>query len=498
MAAVEKCIFEYFRAYAAECGQDLYLFDEGRRYTVEEAFRESISIGNRLYDLGIREGSLVALRCTRSLDAYLIFLGLTFMGATAVLTSPHLPVDTFLRETGIPITPDYTITNEAAAGGIAANGNWIIRNHGVLEIGNPARREELRFPVSADLNAPATIIFTSGSTGKGKGAMLSQRALLQYGEDSVQQPWHRPGDIAIVTLPTQHGFGLCLVIASIVARYAMFFPRDLQVEYVLDCLERYPITRINAVPSYFYMLARTNDLQKRNLRHLRTGFTAGSPVVPEQHRYIEYALGITLHPLYGMSESISISCTAPSDSAEQRAYTVGKFHRNAGCIVDREGNELPRGMEGEICVSGPAILNGYYGDEEATRLAIDDQGRLHTGDLGYLDEEGYLHISGRIKDIIIRNGINLSPAKIETAIRSVPGVEHAIVVGVPHEMLGEAPCAFVVLRSGCAMTSDEMKKQLLGRIHKNEIPIAYHFGKEVPLNPTGKPDKHKIKELFRG
>ena len=498
MAAVEKCIFEYFRQYAADCGQELYLFDENRRYTVDDTFCEAITIGNRLYELGVRDGTLVALRCTRSLDSYLIFLALEFMGATAVLTSPHLPVDAFLQETGISIMPAFTITNEDAAQGISANGNWIIRDHGPLEIGNPARRESRRFPVGCNLHTPATIVFTSGSTGKGKGAMLSQEALLQYGEDSVQQDWHLPGDVAIVTLPTQHGFGLCLVMASIVARYAMFFPREMQVEYVLDCIERYPITRINAVPSYFYMLARTNELQNRNLRLLRTGFTAGSPVVPEQHRYIERILGITLHPLYGMSESISISCTAPSDSAECRATTVGRFHRNAGCIVDREGNELPQGREGEICVSGPAILNGYYGDTEATQKAIDRQGRLHTGDLGYVDDDGYLHISGRIKDIIIRNGINLSPAKIEAAIRSVPGVEQAIVVGIQHEMLGEAPCAFVVLRSGFSMTAEELKKQLLTRIHKNEIPIAYRFGAEIPLNPTGKPDKHKIKELFRG
>lgn len=498
MAAVEKCIFEYFRQYAADCGKDLFLFDENRRYSVEDTFCEAIAIGNRLYGLGVRSGSLVALRCTRSVDAYLIFLALEFMGATAVLTSPHLPVDAFLQENEIPMAVDLTITNEGAAQGISANGNWEVLGHGPLEIGYPARREDRRFPVGADLRTPATIVFTSGSTGKGKGAMLSQEALLQYGEDTIVQNWHTPGDVAIVTLPTQHGFGLCLLMAAIVARYALFFPREMQVEYVLDCIERYSITRINAVPSYFYILARTNELQHRNLQSLRTGFTAGSPIVPEQHRYIERILGITLHPLYGMSESISISCTAPGDSPEHRATTVGRFHRNAGCIVDREGNELPQGQEGEICVSGPAILLGYYGDEKATRLAIDDRGRLHTGDLGYLDEDNYLHISGRIKDIIIRNGVNLSPAKIEAAIRSVPGVDQVIVVGVQHEMLGEAPCALVIPQPGCSLTAEELKKQLLTRIHKNEIPIAFHFGNEIPLNPTGKPNKQKIKEIFRG
>lgn len=498
MASIEKCIFEYWQAFAADCGNSLFLFDENRKYTVAETFSEAVTIGNRLYDFGVRQGSLVALRCTRSLDAYLIFLALEFMGAAAVLTSPHMPVDAFLKETGIPITPDLIITNEGAAQGISANGNWEVCGHGPLEIGCPARQETRRFPVGHDLKAPAVIVFTSGSTGKGKGAMLSQEALLQYAEDSIQQPWHLPGDVAIVTLPTQHGFGLCLLMAAFVARYALFFPRDMRAEYVLECIERYRITRINAVPSYFYVLARTNELHHRNMGSLRTGFTAGAPIIPEQHRYIEHILGITLHPLYGMSESISISCTAPSDSAEHRATTVGKFHRDAGLILDKNGNKLPQGQEGEICVTGPAIMCGYYGDADATSQALDSQGRLHTGDLGYLDEDNYLHISGRIKDIIIRNGINLSPAKIETAIRSVPGVEHAVVVGVPHEMLGEAPCALVVLRNGCKLTADELKKQLLGRIPKNEIPVSIQFGTAIPLNKIGKPDKKTIKEFFRG
>jgi len=498
MASVEKCIYEYFEAFAAEQGDDLFLFDENRRYTAADTFSEAIAIGNRLYGCGVRQGRLVALRCTRSLDAYLIFLALEFLGASAVLTDPHLPVDVFLRQTGIPIRPDITVTNETADAGISANGNWEIIGHGSLQIGCPARQEARRFPVGGDLKAPAAIVFTSGSTGKGKGAMLSQEAILQYAVDSVQQPWHQPGDVAIVTIPTHHGFGLCLLGAAFVARYALFFPRDMRTDYVLECIERYRITRINAVPSYFYALARTGELHNRNLSSLRTGFTAGAPIIPEQHRYIERILGIELHPLYGMSESISISCTAPSDPPECRATTVGRFHRDAGCILDASGNELPQGMEGEICISGPAIMCGYYGDEESTRQTIDGSGLLHTGDLGYLDGQNYLHISGRIKDIIIRNGINLSPAKIEAAIRAVPGVDQAVVVGVRHEMLGEAPCALVVMQPGCTVTADALKAQLISRIPKNEIPVAVQFTDLIPLNKIGKPDKQKIKEMFRG
>lgn len=496
MAKVEKCIFEYFASYAAELADDLFLFDEDRRYSVAQTFREAIAIGNHLYDVGVKEGSLVALRCTRSVDAYLIFLALEFMGATAVLTDPHQNVDVFLQETGLPIQTDFMITNELADQGISANHNWQVVGHGALEIGYPARCEERRFPIGRDLRTPATIVFTSGSTGISKGSMLCQESLLQYAEDSIVHDWHHPGDIAIVTLPTQHGFALCLLIAAFVARYALFFPRDMAVDYVLDCIERYRITRINGVPSYMYTLARANDEKPRDLHTLRTGFTAGAPVIPEHHCYIERVLGMQLHPLYGMSESISISCTAPTDSPECRATTVGRFHRNAGCILDSNGHLLVDGQEGEVCVSGPAILLGYYGDEEATRETIDADGRLHTGDLGYVDEYGYLHITGRIKNIIIRNGINLSPAKIEAAIRTIPEVENTIVVGIQHELLGEVPCALVVLRSGCETSAESLKTALHTKLAKNEIPDRIVFADEIPLNNIGKPDKKQITELL--
>lgn len=494
---IEKCIFEYFQDYAADCGGNLFLFDENRRYTVEETFHEAIAIGNRLHGLGVRPGSLVALRSTRSLDGFLIYLALEFMGATAVLTGPHQTVSSFFRDSGVSIDPQWIITNEKAANGISANGDWEVVGFGTLEIGCPARKEDCRFTVGKDLRAPATIVFTSGSTGKGKGAMLSQEALLQYAEDSVVQPWHHPDDIAIVTLPTQHGFALCLLMAAIVARYALFFPRDMATDYVLECIEKYRITRINGVPSYMLVLAYAAEVHGRDISSLRTGFTAGAPIVPEQHQYIEEVLGMTLHPLYGMSESISISCTAPTDSAYHRSSTVGKFHRNAGRILDPQGNELPQGQEGEICVTGPAIMGGYYGDKEATAQAIDEKGRLHTGDLGYVDADGYLHISGRIKDIIIRNGVNLAPSRIEAGIRRVPGVENAVVVGIRHEVLGEAPCALVIPKKDWLLTAEGLKEQLLSLIPKNEIPVDILFSAEIPLNKIGKPDKKKIKELFQ-
>ena len=149
------------------------MFDEDRSYTVFEAYNEIIAIGNRLYDYGVKEGSLVLYRCTRSLDAYLIYLALEFLGATVAMTDPLQTVEEFIKNVDAELTADFIISNEKAMGGTSANGNWEVFGCGPFEVCYPARREEQRFPEGKDVLAPATIFFTSGSTGKYKGAIIN-------------------------------------------------------------------------------------------------------------------------------------------------------------------------------------------------------------------------------------------------------------------------------------------------------------------------------------
>ena len=496
MISIEKSLYAHFKEFAKDCKNQRFVFDEDRSYTASEAFNEIIAIANNLYDYGVKEGSLVAFRCTRSVDAYLIYLALEFLGATVALTNTHQTVQDFINDMDVPMKADFIISNERAYDGTAANGNWEVFGHGPLEVCYPAREEAQRFPEGNDVLAPATIYFTSGSTGKNKGAIMNQRVFVQRSIDLVSQDWYREGDIIMVILPIYHAFGHALVQTAYFTRYSLFFPRKNNVEYALECIEKYKVNGMDAVPSYFYALAQANEREKRDVSSLRMGFTAGAPITPEQHHYVEQILGMAVHIQYAMSECLSISNTFPTDGPEIRSTTVGRIHRNATMILDPNGNQVPLGQEGEICVIGPVVMSGYYGNEEETKRAIDKKGIFHTGDLGYIDANGCLRISGRLKDIIIRNGINLSPVKIEKAIRSVSGVEQAVVVGVQHKTLGEAPCALVVLHKGCEMTEDELKAELLTRMPKNEVPVKILFAEAVPLNQIGKPDKQSIKKTF--
>ena len=198
---------------------------------------------------------------------------------------------------------------------------------------------------------------------------------------------------------------------------------------------------------------------------------------------IEEKLKIRLVPVYGMSECIGIACGDYRDRAEKRCDNVGKVYSM---------NEVKISEEGEICVKSPAKALGYLQGERITEL----EEWLHTGDLGYIDEEGYVHISGRKKDIIIRNGNNISSAKIESELLKLKYIETAAVVCGRDEKAGEVPCALVVLKAGEARTEAEIIKDLQGSLTKIELPAKIGFAEELPLTSTGKTDKERIKKLF--
>lgn len=493
MRPIEKSILEYFREYAAQCPDKRFLFDETRCYTVEEAYREAAAIGNRLYACGVRAGSAVALCCTRSLDTCLIYLALQMMGAMALLTDPHQSAEGFLRDAGA--RAEFLITNEAAGNGISANGDWEVSGHGPLGISYPASEEQPAFPPVKDLHAPATVVFTSGSTGKGKGVMLSQYNLVNHIRNFSVSGCYWETDVSAELLPVHHVFGLAVLLMGLIKRYCIFFPKTVDINYVAECVETQRITRLDGVPSFALALAEHHRKTHFCAESLRVGVLGGAPSTKAQFDFIEQELGIQLLPVYGQSECIGITGADETQSGWVRSSTVGKFlPMNEGFILDECGGAAPLGEEGEICVKGPAVMLGYLGDEKATREAIDGEGRLHTGDLGWLDRDGNLHISGRKKDIIIRNGVNIPAGKIEEALLQLEAVSQAAAVGVRHEKWGEVPCALVVLKDGRSLSEEAIKKALSEHLAKNEMPEKILFAQTLPLTPSGKPDKQNIRE----
>lgn len=434
------------------------------------------AIASRLHSLGLRQGDMAAIQTHRNLETVLLLLAFQAVGAVAVLTDFHKPALPFLAGCHIPVPVKAVIEN----GGYTD-----------LSTGSFAPLDLLSLPEKpwdtpeTDATAPGFLIFTSGSTGKPKAVVLSQYNLISNLVDAAPFGDYRPEDVALGVLPLDHVFGLVLLTGMLVHGYSLYLPGSTDISTILESIATQHITRMNGVPSlYLAMASRKGDW---DISSLRTGFLGGEPCSPAQFAKIEDSLGMTLLPAYGMSECVSITIASPADSREKRATTVGKFYpRTTGRILLANGTPAGVDVEGEIWVTSPSRMLGYYGESP------DQNPLMPTGDLGYVDKDGFVHISGRKKDIIIRNGNNLSARKIEEALLSLPGIREAAVVGLPHETQGEVPWAMA------AGNLSEMTAlaQLSGLLAKNELPMGIHMVDALPQTPSGKQDKQRIREVL--
>lgn len=428
--------------------------------TAAQVLERVESMASELTRRGIHRGDFVALRAWRNVDTALRILAMQRIGAVCVLTDP--------RQKGEEALSDLPVTGRMDGEALTLSTVTPVRE------GEPDPRE------------PGFVIFTSGSTGTPKAVVLSQYNLVNNLVDSQPLGCYREDDIALGALPLDHVFGLVLLAGVCVLGYAIFFPEKTDISGILTVIQEEKITRMNGVPSLYLAMAEQAD--GYDLSSLRAGFIGGGPYTPEQFFRMEKALDMTLIPVYGMSECIGIACGDWKDAREIRAKGVGRIYSMNRCeIRDFDGREVPAGETGEIWVEGPARMLGYHPHR------MGEGELLPTGDLGYLDEDGFLHITGRKKDIIIRNGINLSPKPIEDALLSVPGVRAVCVVGMPHAIQGEVPWALV---EG-SRTSGELFALMQTLLPKNQIPVEILATDRIPMTGSGKPDKMAVREVLK-
>lgn len=464
MKPVCRTFHSFLTEYASKYPDRRLLGDKAGWYSAARMLELVEAEADRLRGLGIGAGDCVALRAYRNVPTALRILALQMLGALTVLTAPQQEIPAFLAECPAPIPVCAMLDGERA--GI---------------IGPVGRTAE-----AVDPREPGFVIFTSGSSGRPKAVVLSQYNLVNNLIDSEPLGCYAHDDIALGALPLEHVFGLVLLAGVCVLGYGLYLPESTAVPALLEAIEKERITRMNGVPSLYQAMA--DRASGYDLRSLRAGFIGGGPCTEAHFLRIEGTLGMTLIPVYGMSECIGIACADYRESAAVRAHGVGRFYSmNTGRLLLEDGSEAAPGQEGEICVTGPARMLGYWGEPlEADVL-------LHTGDLGWVDGNGILHISGRKKDLIIRNGRNISSRKIEEALLSVPGVEDAAVVGLPDERTGEVPWAMVACPE---KVLNRIWPGIRPRLAKNELPVQILRVDVLPRTDSGKPDKQKIREVL--
>jgi fatty-acyl-CoA synthase len=505
------------------------------RYTYRQLQTEVDRCARALIALGVEKGQRVGIWAPNCAEWTITQFATSKLGAILVNINPSYrlsEVQYALRQSGCAWlvtaprfkTSDYTamiheLTPELAASqpGALQSANFPSLR-GVVRLGEERSAgtlgwgglQELADRVTADelvrrqrqqeFDDPINIQFTSGTTGYPKGATLSHHNILNNGYFTTELLRFTEWDRLLIPVPLYHCFGMVMGNLGCVSHGAtMIYPSDgFDATAVLEAAQAERATALYGVPTMFIAELNHPDFARYDLSTLRTGIMAGSPCPVEVMKQVQALMH--MHDVaiaYGMTETSPVSTqTRIGAPLAKQVGTVGQVHPHVQIkIVDPQtGQVVPVGERGELCTRGYSVMLGYWDNDEATRAAIDAARWMHTGDLATMDDEGYLNIVGRIKDMIIRGGENVYPREIEEFLYSHPAVQDVQVIGVPDEKYGEEVMAWVKLREGQAATADEIRDYCRGKIAHYKIPRYVRFVDAFPMTVTGKVQKFLMRQ----
>jgi len=352
--------------------------------------------------------------------------------------------------------------------------------------------------LSAD--EPINIQYTSGTTGFPKGATLSHHNILNNGYFVAELMNFTEKDRLVIPVPLYHCFGMVMGnLGCVTHGAAMIYPSEgFDPVSTLKAVAQEKATGIFGVPTMFIAELDLPDFAQYNLSSLRTGIMAGSPCPIEVMKKVQSLMHVSeMEIAYGMTETSPVSTqTRVGTPLEKQVSTVGQIHPHLEVkVIDPEtGLTVPRGVPGELCTRGYSVMLGYWNNETATRNAIDRARWMHTGDLATIDEEGYVKIVGRIKDMIIRGGENIYPREIEEFLYTHPKISDVQVIGVPDLKYGEAVMAWVRVKEGEELSAEDIKTYCQGQIAYFKIPEYIRFTESFPMTVTGKIRKVEMRE----
>jgi fatty-acyl-CoA synthase len=347
---------------------------------------------------------------------------------------------------------------------------------------------------------PINIQYTSGTTGFPKGATLSHHNILNNGFFVTELLSLGPEDVTCLPVPFYHCFGMVMGnLGTLAHGGCVVIPAPaFDPGATLQAVAAEGVTSLYGVPTMFIAMLDHEGFDDFDLRSLRTGIMAGSPCPIEVMKKVVDRMHMgEVAICYGMTETSPVSTqTRVDDPLERRVSTVGRAgpHVEIKVIDPDSGLVVQRGVPGELCTRGYSVMLGYWEDPERTAEAVDRAGWMHTGDLATMDDEGYLNIVGRSKDMVIRGGENVYPREIEEFLYTHEGVADVSVVGVPDERYGEELCAWVIARPGAALDADAVRDFCRGRLAHYKVPRYVLFVDELPMTVTGKVQKFKMRE----
>jgi fatty-acyl-CoA synthase len=495
---------------------------QDRRLTYREFAAETDRLAKALVASGVAHGDRVGIWSPNSLEWVIVQYATAKVGAVLVNVNPAYrlhELEYALRQSGVStlITLDayktstylamvrevraaldalrevVVIGDTPAQAGETGWDAYLARAGGCDDATLAARKAACQFDDAINIQ------YTSGTTGFPKGATLSHHNILNNGFFIGEGCRYTDADRVCVPVPFYHCFGMVLGNLAITTHGATIVIPNWTFDPVLtlEAVAKERCTSLYGVPTMFIAELALPNFRDYDLSTLRTGIMAGSPCPVEVMKRVQSEMHMPEVTIcYGMTETSPVSTqTMTDDPLEKRTGTVGRVHPHIEVkIVDPEGRIVPHETPGELCTRGYSVMLGYWENPEATAGAIDAARYMHTGDIASMDDDGYVNISGRIKDLVIRGGENVYPREIEEFLYTHPAIKDVQVIGVPDERYGEELCAWVILNDGAALTEDDVKAYCRGKIAHYKIPRYVMFVDGWPMTVSGKVQKYKMRE----
>ncbi|TLS39372.1 AMP-binding protein [Pseudalkalibacillus caeni] len=504
------------------------------RYTYQHFFDETTKVAKALLSLGVKKGEHVAVWATNVPEWLTLQFATARIGAVLVTVNTNYQsseLEYLLKQsdsTTLFLIDGFKGTSYVdTVKSLVKAADWISEGKSHIErlpflkhlifIGENPQDELMSWEEFISLSADSTddelketeisldphevinMQYTSGTTGFPKGVMLTHSNILNNGNMIAHAMKLTNEDRLCIPVPFFHCFGCVLGTLAAFSVGATIVPLvEFNPEAVLKVVETEKCTALHGVPTMFIAELNLSNFKEYDLSTLRTGIMAGSPCPIEVMKKVMNEMGMDeITIAYGQTESSPvITQTRTDDPIERKVNTVGKSLPEVEVKITDPitGKEVPRNNPGELCTRGYHVMKGYYKMPDATNEAIDEDGWLHTGDLAMMDEEGYVQITGRLKDMIIRGGENVYPREIEEFLYTHPDVLDVQVIGVPDEKYGERVAACIQKKEGSTLTEEELLSYCKGKIAKYKIPEYIFFVDEYPMTASGKIQKYKLRK----
>ena len=512
---------EFLMITSAICPDRAAISFEGKKCTFAELSERVNRLANALLGLGIEKGNVVALlevNCNQYVEAYYavakigaIFVPLNFRAKkdelVHMLSNSEAKV-LFVGERYVDLVnsmrPELPLIKHYIS--IERKQDGMLYYEELLA---SASAEEVFSDIADD--DTTILMYTAGTTGLPKGVPLTHNSFSVYMLQNVNPADLETEETNLLTVPLYHVAGIQAMLAATYGGRTLALMRQFDVDEWLETVQREKANRAMLVPTMLKRVIDHPDFDKYDLSSLKV-ITYGAAPMPFEviKKAIEVLPGVNFINAFGQTETAStITTLGPEDhviegTEEEKEKKLRRLTSSIGRpmadvemkIIDEEGNDLPPGEVGEIVARGPRVMSGYWKDAEKTAKAMTKDGWLRTGDMGYMDGEGYFYLAGRGDDLIIRGGENISPEEVENALYAHPSVEEAAVIGIPDPEWGQEPRAIVVLKQGMAATAEELVEFCRQRLSSFKRPRSVVFVDELPRTSTGKVLKRVLREQY--